>query len=89
MGPVKENLILPTNLVTMAVSLSIDTCTSCLGSGVVLVEGPCDTVPLEAPCRCLSAHHAVDLVRDVAGDGQGRRGAGRWSVADVQRSLGA
>jgi hypothetical protein len=25
----------------------------CKGSGVVLVEGPCDAAPLEAPCPCL------------------------------------
>ena len=26
---------------------------ACGGTGVVLVEGPCDTAPLEAPCPCL------------------------------------
>jgi hypothetical protein len=26
---------------------------ACGGSGVILVEGPCDAAPLEAPCPCL------------------------------------
>jgi len=25
----------------------------CGGTGVILVEGPCDAAPLEAPCPCL------------------------------------
>ena len=30
-------------------------CPRCLGTGVTLIEGPCDAAPLEAPCGCLTS----------------------------------
>jgi hypothetical protein len=53
---------------------------ACRGTGVVLIEGPCDAAPAEAPCICLSGislrvdpdeardvHHALSIVVRLLG----------------------
>jgi hypothetical protein len=43
-------------------------CHKCLDTGVVLVEGPCDAVPLEAPCGCLAQRPVSAPVRTVTAE---------------------
>jgi hypothetical protein len=40
---------------------------ACRGTGVILVEGPCDAAPLEAPCRCLNAEASRPIISETRG----------------------